>query len=83
MIWEAMTEVEYKYEQMISTQLGSHANMLIVGQHATIINLSGKNSYVRPFSSDCSKLEAVPIVDALVAYDCPHILETLIIVVRN
>ena len=78
-----MTEVEYKYEQMISTQLGSHANMVIVGQHAIIINLSGKNSYVRPFSSDCSKLEAVPIVYDVVSYDCPQTLETFIIVLRN
>ena len=38
---------------------------------------------MRQFSSDCSKLEAVPIVDAVVAYDCPHTLETFIIVVRN
>ena len=38
---------------------------------------------MRPLSSDCSKLEAVPIVNAVVAYDFPHTLETLIIFVRN
>ena len=36
-----------------------------------------------PFSCDCSKLEAVRIVDAVVVYDCPHTLETFIIVVKN
>ena len=36
-----------------------------------------------PFLSDCSKLEAVPIVDAVVAYDFPHTLETFILVARN
>ena len=38
---------------------------------------------MRPFSSDCSKLESVPIADAVVAYDCPHTLETFILVVVN
>ena len=83
MIWEAMTEVEYKYEQMISTQLGSHANMVIVGQHAIIINWLGKSAYVRPLFIDCSKLESVPIVEAVVAYDFPHTLEIFKLVVKN
>ena len=38
---------------------------------------------MRPFSSDCPKLEAVPITDAVVAYDYPHIFETCILVLRN
>ena len=38
---------------------------------------------MRPFSIDCSKLEAVPFVDAVVAYDCPNTLETFLLVVRN
>ena len=48
--------------------------MVVVGKYATIINQSGKSANVRPFSSDCSKLEAVPIVDAVVEYDIPHTL---------
>ena len=38
---------------------------------------------MRPFSSDCSKLEAVPIVYDVVSYDCPQTLETFILVVQN
>ena len=38
---------------------------------------------MRPFSIDCSKLEAVPFVDAVVAYDCPNTLEIFVLVVRN
>ena len=38
---------------------------------------------MRPFSSDCSKLEAFTIFDAVVAYDRPHTLEKFILVVRN
>ena len=68
---------------MTSTHLDSHTNMVVVGQHATIINIPGKSADVRPLLSDCSKLEAVLIVDAVVVYDCPHTLETFIIVVKN
>ena len=66
---------------MTSTQLDSHTNMVVVGQHATIINIPGKSADVRPLLSDCSKLEAVLIVDAVVVYDCPHTLEIFILVV--
>ena len=52
-----------------TTQLDSHANMVVVGGHATVFGKSDKSCDVRPFSSDCSKLESVPIVDAAVAYD--------------
>ena len=68
---------------MTSTHLDSHANMVVVGKYVTIINRSGKSADMRPFSGDCSKLEAVPIVDAVVAYYFPHTLETFIPVVRN
>ena len=52
-----------------TTQLDSHANMVVVGSQATVFGSSGRKADVRPFSSDCTKLEAVPIVDAAIAYD--------------
>ena len=66
-----------------STQLDSHANMVVVGQHATVFGHSGKSADVRPFSNDCSKLESVPIVDAAMAYDCPFTMKTYILAVKN
>ena len=51
MIWSATTEGEYKHDHMNSTQLESHEKMVVVGQHDTIINQSGKSSDVRPLSS--------------------------------
>ena len=74
MIWEATTEGEYKDDQINSTQIYSHENMVVVGKYTTIINRSGKSADVRPLSSDCSKLEEVPILDAVVAYDFLHTL---------
>ena len=38
---------------------------------------------MRPFSIHCSELEAVPIVDAVVVYDCPHTLDTFILIVQS
>ena len=49
MIWAATTKGEYKDDQMTSTQLDSHANMVVVGKYATIINRSGKIADVRHF----------------------------------
>ena len=66
-----------------STQLDSHANMAVVGDHATVFSRSGRKADVKPFSSDCSKLESVPIVDAAVAYDCPRSMKTYILAFRN
>ena len=56
-------------QEPTTTQLDSHANMVVVGGHATVFGKSGKSCDVRPFSSDCHKLESVPIVDAAMAYD--------------
>ena len=81
MLWAATNEGEYKDDQMTPTQRDSHENMVVIGPHATIINRSGKSTNIRPLSSDYSRLEAVTIVDAVVAYDCPHTLETIILVV--
>ena len=70
-------------ENMATTQLDSHANMIVVGRQATVFGSSGKHADVRPFSNNCSKLEAVPIVDAAIAYDCPYSMKTYLLTVRN
>ena len=70
-------------DHQTSTQLDSHANMVVVGSHASVFGHSGRSADVRPFSSDCSKLESVPIVDAAVAYDCPYSMETYILAIKN
>ena len=72
-----------KDDEISTTQLDSHANMVVVGNNATIFSNSGKSADVRPFSSECSKMESVPIVDAAIAYDCPYTLKTYLITVRN
>ena len=42
-----------------------------------------KNSDVRPFSNECSKMEKLPIVDSVLAYDCKYTMKTYPLVMRN
>ena len=78
-----MADKLIKDDQESSTQLDSHANMVVVGENATIIAPTGKTADVRPFSEDLSRMESVPIVDAAMAYDCPFSGETFILAMRN
>ena len=66
-----------------TTELDSHANMIVVGAQATIIQRSGRSAEVRAFSEECTKLEKIPIVDAVIAYDCPYEMKTYLLIVRN
>ena len=70
-------------DDITATHLDLHANMVVVGRHATIISKSGRRADVRPFSDDCSKMIAVQIVDVAIAYDCPYCLKTYIFVIKN
>ena len=81
-VWATTTDMEDK-DDTTTTHLDSHANMVMAGRHATIISKSGKSADVRPFSKDCSKMMAVPIVDVAVAYDHPYSLKTYIFVMKN
>ena len=57
--------------------------MTVAGRHATVINKSGKSADVRPFSKDCSKMIAVPIVGLEIAYDFPYSGITYILIIKN
>ena len=50
------------------TELNSHANMVVVCEHALVIAHTGKTVEVQPFSPDCKTMESVPIVDAVVKW---------------
>ena len=82
-VWATTTNMGYDDTNKATSELDSHANMIVVGRQATIFSKTGKCADVRPFSSDCSKLESVPIVDAAIAYDCPYTMQTYILTVNN
>ena len=65
------------------TELDSHANMVVVGQHAFIINNTGKTAEVSPFTSSYDALKNVPIVDAIIAFNCPVTNKAYLLVCYN
>ena len=65
------------------TELDSHANMIVVGRHCTVFDSLGKTCTVNAFSESAGKLNNVPIVDAVIAYDCPYKAKTYLLLMRN
>ena len=51
--------------------------------HAYILNNTGRTSEVSPFTSSYETLKNVPIVDAIIAYDCPFSGKTYLLVCHN
>jgi hypothetical protein len=64
------------------TELDSHANMVVVGKNAMVLNTTGRLATVRAFSPEHEPIE-VSIVDAAVIYDCPFGGQTHIIICLN
>ena len=65
------------------TELDSHANMVVIGKQAFVFSHSGQYSNVREFTDEVKGIPKVPIVDAVIAYDCPQSGQTYLLVVRN
>ena len=68
-IWETTAMGDKNYRKMSSIQLDSHANMVVAGKQACIIQRSWKSDDVRKSLNECSNMEKVPIVDAALSYD--------------
>ena len=66
-----------------ATELDSHANMVVIGAQGTIIKNMGKYADVNVFSPDVGTMSRVPIVDAVLGYDCPISGKTTLLVARN
>ena len=65
------------------TELDSHANMVVVGRNCTVFDSTGKTCTVNSFAESAGRLEHVPIVDAVVAYDCPYNAKVYLLLMRN
>ena len=66
-----------------TSELDSHANMIVLGQHAFIFESTGRTCNVQPFSPDLGIATNIPIVDGAIAYDCPYTCQTYILIARN
>ena len=66
-----------------STELYSHANMVVIGKQAFIFSHSGQYANVGAFTDEVKGITKVPIVDAVIAYDCPQSGQIYLLVVSN
>ena len=57
--------------------------MIVLGRQALIINHTGQSEEINAFSSDVEGMSKVPIVDAMVAYNCPYTGNTYILLMQN
>ena len=53
------------------TELDSHADSPVVGRNAYILEYTAHTVNVHGFAEDLGNLQAIPVVHAIVAYDCP------------
>ena len=54
-----------------TTELDSHAYMVVIGNQGTTIQDTSKFADVNAFAEDVDMMPKVLIVDSVVAYDCP------------
>ena len=66
-----------------STELDSHANMVVIVKQPLVFIHSGKYTDVQAFAKEVKGLPEVPVVDAVIAYDCTSSGETYLLFVRN
>ena len=57
--------------------------MVVIGVQGTIIQKTVKYADVNEFSSDVGTISRVPIIDAVLAYDCPIYGKKTLLVSRN
>ena len=76
-------EVNFDESKVTETELDSHADSPVIGQYAKILEYTGRKAKVSGFTSSLGKPLTVPVVNAVVAYDCDITGETKILVICN
>ena len=64
-------------------ELDSHANMVVVGMNAYILNYKDCTAEVSSFTSSYYALKNAPIIDAIIAYNCLFSGKTYLMVYHN
>ena len=66
-----------------SSELDSHENMVVLGQHCYIISSSGIHAEVNAFSREVGRMKSVLIFDVAIVYNFPYSMKTYLLIVRN
>ena len=62
------------------TELDSHANMAVLGKHCFVFENSGRSCDVSAFSPTIAPT-SLPIVDAVIVYDCPYTFKSYLLMI--
>ena len=66
------------------TELDSHANMVLLGQHCFVFdNVHGRTCDVAPYDPSIRTAKKIPVVDAALMYDCPYTHKPYLLIVWN
>ena len=60
------------YGERSRKKLDSHSNMVVVGQHTSIISNIGRTAKVSTFTMGYESFQKIPIVDADIIYMCTY-----------
>ena len=69
--------------KLSTTEMDSHANMVVVGSNATEIQDTGRFADVNDFANDVGQMKRVPFKDMKIAYDCPYQKKTYLLIMNN
>ena len=64
------------------SELDTHANMPVIGRHATILSQTGQSAQVNAYTPDYDPMN-IPIVDAAIRYDCRFTGRSYLLIIRN
>ena len=70
-IIKAVEEESDGSNQSFEAHLDSHANMFVLGKFCRIVGASKQTIRVSGWSSVCGIVEDIPIVDAIIGFNCP------------
>ena len=70
-------------DEIARIELDSHAMSPVVGYNAYVYRDTGQTIDVAPFVSTLGKLNKIPIVDAMVHYQCPFTHKDYILLIHN
>ena len=68
---------------MSTTELDSHANMVVVDHQMYVISHTNQFVNVQAFADEVTGLRDILVVDAAIGYNCPYSGETYILVLKN
>lgn len=70
------------YNNDARTEIDSYTNMAVLGKHSFIFEISGKLCDVSGFPLSLGN-ESIPIVDAVIVYDCPYTFQSYVLMIQN